>query len=322
MNAAQEPAFARTLRSRLAMRAALLRDVREFMHARGVLEVDTALLRAETIPDPAIGSLRVYGDAGDCGYLQTSPEFAMKALLAAGSGDIYQLGHVFRDGEHGRHHRREFTLLEWYRCGYDEHALMDEVVELLVALVPALSARPVRRVSHDALLASAGLEPDCTRDALAGTLAAEGIDAPAGADREALLDLLVGACLIPRLGHDAITFVHGYPVSQAALAAIDPGPPPRAARFEVFVDGLELGNGFRELTDPDEQRVRFDRERATRRDAGLHVPPMPEALLAALARGLPACAGVALGMDRIAMLASGADHIADVLPPAEEHDDD
>jgi lysyl-tRNA synthetase class 2 len=305
-------------RSLLATRAALLARIRGFFAARGVLEVDTPHLGRTTTPDPAIASLEVRAPLRPQwrAYLQTSPEFAMKRLLAGGAGDIYQLAHVFRDGETGRAHLPEFTLLEWYRLGFDEHRLMDEIDLLLAELLPRACSVPGRRISYRAAFMSAcDLDPGlATPGELADALQARGVSPPPGLLRRELLDLAMAVLVIPSLGHTGACFVHDYPADQAALAALNPGTPPTAARFEVFVAGMELGNGFRELTDPIEQRRRFEEELATRQRAGQPVPPLDEALLAALAQGLPACAGVAMGVDRVLMLACGARDIREVVP--------
>lgn len=304
-------------RALLRRRAALLARLRDFFTRRGVLEVDTPLLAATTTPDPAIASLEVVSplQRGWRAYLQTSPEFAMKRLLAAGSGDIYQLGHVFRDGEGGRRHLREFTLLEWYRIGYDEHRLMDEVAELLAALLPAAGTAAERLSYRAAFERATGINPlSADAAALSRALVAADVAVPSGLSRRQLLDLAMGTLVIPGLGHAGPCFVHDYPADQAALAAINPGEPPTAARFEVFLAGLELGNGFRELTDAVEQRRRFEQERAWRAAQGWPIPPLDEALLAALAAGLPECAGVAMGVDRLLMLALDVDDIRLVVP--------
>jgi lysyl-tRNA synthetase class 2 len=253
-------------------------------------------------------------------WLQTSPEYAMKRLLAAGSGDVYQVQKVFRDGESGRRHNPEFTMVEWYRIGFDDAALMDEVEALLVELLGARLVRPAERVTYrDALARATGLDPYAAPVAALHAYARDQLgDVPAdlAVDRDACLDLLMGAVVGPQLGDGRITFVHDYPASQAALARLKParpGEPPVAARFEAYVGGLELCNGFHELADAAEQRRRFEADRATRAERGLPVPPLDERLLAALAHGLPDCAGVALGFDRVVMLAAGTDDIRDVL---------
>ena len=304
----------------LERRAEMLAQIRSFFSQRGVLEVDTPLLAHTTTPDPAIASLEVRSplDRHFHGYLQTSPEFAMKRLLAGGAGDIYQLGHVFRDGESGRHHSREFTMLEFYRVGHDEHQLMDEVADLLALLLPAHCAGAAMRISYrEAFLATGQVDPLVDdASAITAMLQAHDVAIPAAMSRRDLLDLALAAVVIPSLGHAGACFLHDYPADQAALAALNAGTPATAARFEVFVHGLELGNGYRELTDAAEQRRRFMAERATRSAAGLPSPPLDEALLAALAQGLPECAGIALGVDRMLMLASGVDRIRDILPMA------
>lgn len=300
----------------LRRRADLLHAVRGHFRATGAMEVDTPALGAAGVTDPAIHALTVTLPDGRRRWLQTSPEYAMKRLLAAGSGDIFQLAHAFRAGERGRMHLPEFTLLEWYRTGRDEHMLMDEIETLLCVTGLPGDGRRARRISYrDAMVQHAGLSP-CDADAnrLRDALVRHGVTPPEAADRPALTDLLMGAVVAPRLGHDAPCFVHDYPADQAALAQLNPGDPPTAARFELFVAGVELANGYRELTDADEQRRRFEADRRTRRASGLDVPPIDERLLAALTHGLPPCAGVALGLDRLLMLLTGRDRIDAVVP--------
>jgi lysyl-tRNA synthetase class 2 len=250
-------------------------------------------------------------------YLQTSPEYAMKRLLAAGSGDVYQVQKVFRDGEAGRHHNPEFTMIEWYRLGFDDRALMDEVEALLRELLGPVLAAPAERLTYrDAFARATGLDPYATPVATLYAYARERLgDVPADLanDRDACLDLLMGAVAGPTLGAGRITFVHDYPATQAALARVLPGDPPVAARFEAYVGGLELCNGFHELADAAEQRRRFVADLEQRRARGLPRPPIDERLLGALAHGLPDCAGVALGFDRCVMLATGATDIRDVV---------
>lgn len=304
--------------STLRMRARLLARTREFFAARGVLEVETPVLAHATVTDVHLASLatRVAGHAQPF-HLQTSPEYAMKRLLAAGSGDVYQLAKVFRDGESGRRHNPEFTMLEWYRIGFDHRALMDEVAALLALLLGERLRAPPEFVSYRAAIERAiGLDPYLAPvPALLGAARAALGDVPESLadDRDGCLDLLMGALVGPALGRDRITFVHEYPASQAALARLLPGEPPVAARFEAYVGGLELCNGFHELADADEQRRRFEADLAIRRARGLPQTPIDERLLAALAHGLPDCAGVALGFDRVVMLALGSDDIRDAI---------
>lgn len=304
----------------LRRRAQVLRTLREFFFQRQVLEVETPVLAAAAVTDPNIESLSVAYDGpgappGRTLWLQTSPEYAMKRLLAAGSGSIYQICHAFRAGERGRRHNPEFTLLEWYRVGFDHHRLMDEVAELVCAV---LGERPVERLSYrKAFLEYAGVDPwRTTGTELKACAERHGIPPPP-LDEDELdgwLDLLLSEVVSPRLGAGCYTFVYDFPPTQAALARIRrEGAQSFGERFELFIDGLEIANGYHELTDPREQAERFEAERQRRTAAGQPVSVLDERLLAALAAGLPDCAGVALGLDRLVMLAVGAVSIEEVL---------
>ena len=298
----------------LRQRAAMLAAIRSFFAARGVLEVETPALSSAGITDPAIESVvaEVRSLAPPRQYLQTSPEFAMKRLLAAASGDIYQLCRVFRDDELGRWHQPEFTMLEWYRVGWDELELMTEVAEL-AAVACAAAGRalaPTVRVSYaQALEAALDASPDASTPELERRLRGKGIDVPPGLGHDAVLDLAFGTLVPASFDPDAITFVYDYPASQAALARLKPTTPRVAARFEAFSHGIELANGFHELADSAEQRRRFHAERERRIANGQHAPPLDEQLLRALG-SLPDCAGVALGFDRLVALATGHDSVA------------
>jgi lysyl-tRNA synthetase class 2 len=302
----------------LRRRAAMLAAIRAFFAARGVLEVETPALSHAGVTDPAIES--VTAAARSLGvaplYLHTSPEFAMKRLLAAGSGDIYQMCRVFRDDELGRWHEPEFALLEWYRVGFDDDRLMTEVAELVGAALgaaaggPATARRAVRVRYGDALQRAVGVPPEAPTAALAAQLRRRGLDVPADLAHDAALDLAFATLVVASFDPEALTFVHDYPASQAALARLKATTPPVAARFELFAGGIELANGFHELTDPVEQRRRFEADRAARLRAGRRAPPIDEQLLAALAAGLPDCAGVALGFDRLVALAVGCANVA------------
>ena len=305
----------------LRLRAELLARIRAFFAARGVLEVETPLLSAATVTDLHLASLSTRGSgSGPLGgralYLQTSPEYAMKRLLAAGSGPIYQLGKAFRDGEAGSRHNPEFTLLEWYRPGFDHHALMDEVDAFLAALLGLPAAE---RLSYrDLFRRHFGVDPLTAAVAdLDGAVAEAGLVPPtfAADDRDGRLDLLLSHVVEPRLPRERPTFVYDYPASQAALARLRDGPDGVgvAERFEVFAGGLELANGFHELADAGEQRRRFEVDLACRCAAGLPEVPIDERLLAALEAGLFDCAGVVFGFDRLVMLAAGASAINEVL---------
>jgi elongation factor P--(R)-beta-lysine ligase len=319
-------------RERLAQRAALLHRARQFFAARGVLEVDTPLVVNAPVSDVHIHSACVRLSAQDAAaaapakryFLHTSPEYAMKRLLAAGSGDIYQICHVVRGNERGRLHNPEFTLIEWYRVGFPLGQLMDEVDALVRALLGAAAPPASERLSYrDAFLRELHLDP-LAASVVGLAQAAEplGLSAPpaGGADagdrmrRDEWLELLMGGMVGPRLGRHALTFVHGYPATQAALARLDPADPRTAQRFELYCAGIELANGFHELAAAPEQRARFEDDNARRQQLGLPAFPLDERLLAALASGLPDCAGVALGFDRLMMLAVGATHIDEVLP--------
>lgn len=306
----------------LRLRARIASEIRAFFASRDVLEVETPFLSAATVPDLHLASLSCrYGEGGAL-YLQTSPEYAMKRLLAAGSGPIFQISKAFRDGEAGSRHNPEFTLLEWYRPGFDHHRLMDEVEELLHRILsPAqLDGRSARRLTYrEAFLESLGLDPhSASLPALAAKAETADLDPPPDLGRDDLLNLLISCAVEPALARAnprGITFVHDFPASQAALARTtqDPDGNEVAERFEAYVGGMELANGFHELTDPAEQRRRFEADRAERRRRGMPVPPLDENLLAALEAGMPESAGVALGVDRLVMLAAGASRIDEVI---------
>ena len=300
----------------LKLRAALLKKIRAFFETRGVLEVDTPALSHAGTTDRHLASFRVENPRGDHLYLHTSPEFPMKRLLAAGAGDIWQLCKVFRDGEAGRRHNPEFTMIEWYRLGFDQHRLMREVAELLGGLLPA--AQPTaeyltyrqafeRHADFDPFSAE---KPDCIR-----ILQNSGRCVPAAGDldKDGWLDMVAAELVYPKLGRQGLSFIYDYPASQAALARVRPGDPPVAERFEAFFNGTELANGFHELADAGEQRRRFEADCDYRRRQGLPDMPLDENLLAALQHGLPDCAGVALGFDRVLMLAAGAQSIDEVI---------
>jgi len=301
----------------LKARAELLARIRTFFAARSVMEVDTPMLSAHATVDFHIDSVRAGGNR----WLHTSPEFPMKRLLAAGSGPIWQLCHVFRAGDLGRHHNPEFLMLEWYRPDWDHHRLMDEMIELLIALGVAPAGTVERMTYRAAWLEHAGIDP-WTEDlpALVRALS-QRHDPPADSrdfDRDGWLDFGMGFVVGPRLAPAAPCFVYDFPASQAALARVRPGSPPVAERFELFWKGLELANGFHELGDAAEQRGRFEGDQRRRREAGRDAPPYDAHLIEALAAGLPQCAGVALGVDRLLMLMLGLPDVASAMPFAWE----
>ena len=294
---------------------------RDFFRALAIQEVDLPALVSHAVTDAQIDSLQVTtpGQPSSIGYLHTSPEYGMKRLLAAGSPDIYQLGKVYRAGETGRLHQPEFTMIEWYRRGI----ALDDMAAETCALIRALAASagdppPVGRALRyaDAFKEHVGIDPiNASTSALqrqATSLLGAGVP-ELGDDRDAWLDLLLSQVLAPRLPREALTVLSHYPASQAALARLHPQDNRLAERFEIFWRGVELANGYRELRDPDEQRARFERDRSIRRKQGRQdVEPDP-ALLAALSAGLPDCCGVAVGFDRLLMLALNRDRLTDVI---------
>lgn len=307
----------------IRLRAALNRLLREFFHARGVLEVETPVLSQAAVSDPHIAPFALeFSGRVDGGprtrWLRTSPEYAMKRLLAAGIGDCYELGRVFRDGEAGGRHNPEFTLLEWYRVGWDHHRLMDETVALVQAALALVgrSAAPVRKIDYRSLYREhLGIDPFAASiEQLRAELGDVVID-PDGLTRDDWLDLLMTHRIQPGFERDAITVLHDYPASQAALARIrDDGDGLAVAeRFELYLGPLELANGYHELADADEQARRFAADGERQMQLNGHTRPVDDALLAALSCGLPACAGVALGIDRLLMAMLGTPRIADVL---------
>ncbi len=301
----------------IRLRAKILGQVREFFTDREVLEVETPVLSNATVTDLHLHTLSTEAEIPGLGgptrlHLQTSPEFAMKRLLAAGSGPIYQICKAFRDQEAGRLHNPEFTMLEWYRPGWNHHRLMDEVDDLLAVV---LGTTPANRRSYGELfLTELGI--DSHRDdaeTLRRRALDHGLEDVEGLDREGWLSLMMTHSLEAGLGREGPTFLFDYPADQAALARIRDDDPPVAERFEVYVKGVELANGYHELTDAEEQRLRFEQDLQNRLTRGLPEPPSDHRLVAALDHGMPPCAGVALGVDRLVMLAAGASDLKDVI---------
>ena len=304
----------------LRLRARANELVRGFFAARGVLEVETPVMSRAGTTDPNIASFTLAFSGRTDGaprvrWLRTSPEFPLKRLLAAGLGDCYELGRVFRDGEAGGRHNPEFTMLEWYRLGLDHHALAREAASLVSACL-ALAGRTahVHETTYARLFEQTlGIDPHrAPIEVLRASLGDVVID-PAGLTRDDWLDLLLTHRIQPFFDADAMTIVHDYPASQCALSRVRAGDPPVAERFELYLGPLELANGYHELADAPEQRARFLRDGDVRRTRGDSDVPMDEHLLAALEAGFPHCAGVALGMDRLLMAMLGTSRIADVL---------
>jgi len=296
-------------------RAALLAKIRLFFSQRGILEVDTPLLCRAGITDPAIEPLIVDSGTSLVGprFLQTSPEYAMKRLLAAGSGPIYQIAKAFRDGEAGPRHNPEFTLLEWYRPRYDHHQLMTEVAELVCL---CLGERSWQKITYRELFQQTlGLDPFVASPAQLADTARQHIDLGfVSGDRDMWLDLLMSHLVEPELADMGMCFVYDYPASQAALARVcRSGDVDVGQRFELYVDGMELVNGYCELTDVVEQERRFNTDNEKRREMGLAERPLDKQLLAAMEEGLPECSGVALGIERLLILLTGSEDIRDVI---------
>jgi lysyl-tRNA synthetase class 2 len=299
----------------------MLSLIRQFFSQIGVLEVETPVCSRFAATDPAIESFntRYTGPEAVQGlalYLHTSPEFPMKRLLAAGSGPIYQICKVFRNGELGRRHNPEFSLLEWYRPGLDYHQLMDEVA----SLINTIRERPlqVEKLAYaEAFEGQLGLNPHVAGvDQLRLCAIEQGVSGTeqlAIEDRDGWLDLLLSHLIEPRLGQSGMTFLYDYPASQAALARVRSDRYPVAERFELYMNGIEIANGFQELTDAEQQEQRFSEDNRRRLASRQQAVPMDKALVQALASGIPACSGVALGLDRLLMVLTDTPDIRQVV---------
>lgn len=283
-----------TLRARARLNAL----IRAFFSERGVMEVETPILSAAVNTDPNIDSFIVDGRTGRR-FLRTSAEFPMKRLLGADVGSIYELGRVFREGERSTRHNPEFTMLEWYRPGFGLDQLIEETLTLIESSAQAFSRRSGPRLwlSYRALFERfLGIDPFV---APLSEFARLNPGFRGQLDRDGWMQLSLSTLIEPQLPSDGLLVLHDFPASQCALAQISEGPPATAQRFEIYWGAMELANGYLELTDAIEQRARFDADQALRRNAGRACGPLDERLLAALKAGLPACAGVALGVDRL-----------------------
>lgn len=318
----------------LRLRAALLMAVRSFFDGRGYLEVDTPLLSRDVCVDahlePFVTEFTPEGNSSDRAstfYLQTSPEFHMKRLLAAGAEAIYQITRAFRNGESGRLHNPEFTIVEWYRTGDTHHDQMGEVEALVREVVQApgvsrelaLSEKPFPRTTYrDAFARCVQTDPLVAPvSQLAGAAAAAGIAPPPALredDRDGWLNLLLATLVEPTLGAGSPEFLYDYPASQASLARVREEEPPVAERFELYIRGIEVCNGYHELLDAEELRRRKREQNVKRVMDGRRALPEESRLLAAMESGLPPCSGVALGFDRLVMLAAGKSSLAEVMP--------
>lgn len=303
----------------LRQRARFMAKIRNFFAERDVLEVDTPVLSHATITDPyVVGIPAIFKPLGESVeetlYLQTSPEYAMKRLLAFGMGSIYQINKAFRQGEVGKIHNPEFTILEWYRPGFDHHTLMDEMDLFLQYVIDTL---PAERISYGALFKShLDLDPHtATLEELISCATDKNIILKETLpNRDVWLDVLWTHCIEPCVGQDRPIFLFDFPASQAALAKIRAHEnPPVASRFEVYFKGVELANGFHELQDASEQVLRFTNDLTYRKEIGLSAVSVDQRFIAALEHGLPDCAGVALGVDRLVMLGLNYKSVSDVI---------
>lgn len=305
-----------SIRSHLVFRSQFIQKIRQFFADRDVLEVETPLLYHTSATDPHLQSFVVDAPCDlPTQYLLTSPEFPMKRLLAAGSGCIYQISKAFRAEPESRLHNPEFTILEWYRVGFDLGQLMEETDELLQSIL--LTPKADRMSYQQAFERYLNVDPhQASCETLANCAYQRGWHIEVNADhtnRDFWLYLLLSHGIEPHLGQQKPLFLYDFPASQAALAKIKPGNPPVAARFEVYYRGIELANGYHELTDPLEQKRRFDLDNLERQRQGLTVMPDDTLLIAALEQGLPECSGIALGIDRLLMLAAGATSIHEIM---------
>ncbi len=297
------------------LRANMLDRARAYFAAEGLLEIDTPALSQSAVSDPHIESITatLALDTATPRYLHTSPEYFMKRLLCAGYPDIYQVCKVFRDGEVGRYHQPEFTMIEWYRLDFELNAIANDTLALIAAVLDdaSLQANAIRLNYRDAFQQFAGCDP-LTADAqdLATLVNADGsLRSSIGDDKDTWLDLVLDQMLVPRFEKNQLTVLKHYPISQAALARQCPENLQLADRFEVFLGPHELANGYVELTDADKYAKRFAADQSTRKSRGQIQRPLDNDFLDAIRHGLPACAGVAVGFDRLLMIHAGADDI-------------
>ncbi len=299
----------------LITRARLLEQLREFMAVHGVLEVETPMLVNATVSDPHIESFETaFQYPGRRNkrklFLHTSPEYAMKKLLASGSGPIYQICRVFRDNEIGKYHNPEFTMLEWYRPGYDHHQLMGELDKLLLEL----NFKPAQKKTYaEVFKERTDINPHTAElTELQKKAADNGFTAQVD-ERSILLDFIFSHCISDNLGHECPVMIYDFPVSQSALSRIKDTDPPVAERFELFINGLEIANGFHELCDASEQKNRFVQDNLKRKKSGKPEILIDEKFIEALKHGLPPCAGVAVGTDRLLMAMNHCTDIHEVI---------
>lgn len=302
----------------LKKRAQFIAAIRAFFAERDVMEVETPLMGQSTVTDPYIEGISVYttygaDTTGETQYLQTSPEYHMKRLLAAGSGAIYQMSKAFRNDDHGRHHNPEFTMLEWYRPGWSAQQLMREIEALVTELLKTEKAESF--TYQDVMQKHLNIDPLAASDSQLLSAAQElpVLLPQATLTRDELLHFMFSFGVEPNIGLQRPCFVTHFPASQAALAKLCPEDESVALRFELYYQRVELANGFEELTHTETQLERFKADNALRKKQGLAEKPIDFSLLAALEAGIPECSGVALGVDRLLMLALNAASIAEVM---------
>lgn len=300
------------IKNSLALRAKIYKIIRDYFYEKNVLEAETPILSQYATVDPHIDSLSTQV-INQTQYLQTSPEFFLKRLLANGSGDVYSLGKVFRQGERGKRHQPEFTMLEWYRVAWDEHELMEEVAILLRLFLPHLS---VKKISYqDCFLNALNIDPHDVELGELKKIAHKVIDIEFDSDEKSdWLDILMSHCIEPNLTEELV-FIYDYPKEQAALAQLGKNNKGQTVvrRFEAYLNGMELANGYFELTDANEQKKRFEADQTYRKANNLPIYPYDNHLIEALKKGMPECAGVAMGIDRLLMILSNTDDINNVI---------
>ena len=302
----------------LKTKARLLSKLRAFFDEKNILEVQTPLLSQAGNTEPSIESFVTKINQDKDYYLNTSPEFAMKRLLAAGCGSIYQITPAFRQEEQGRKHNPEFTLLEWYRLDFDHHDLMQEVDALIRFVANDLIQLEQTQyfTYHEAMISFASVDPfTASTDDLKAAVEKASIDivGMAQATNDQWLDLLMSMVVEKNLPQNCPVFIYDYPASQAALAKIRKGEHEVAERFELYINAVELANGFHELSNAAEQEQRFHKDQAQRKENNQQGIPMDKYLISALEEGLPECAGVALGLERLLMVLTGKEDITEVV---------
>jgi len=302
-----------TTHHHLKLRAELYTKIRAFFNQRNILEVETPLLCKHTVTDPHIESFFVPIDSHTNYYLQTSPEYAMKRLLCVGSGAIYQITKSFRIGESGRQHNPEFTMLEWYRPGFNHHDLMDEIDLFLQTI---LQTPPAEKISYrDLFLQHLNIDPfQIALNDLKKLIAEKNISVDTtDIDHDTALQILLSHFIEPTMGIKKPLFLYDFPVSQAALSKIRNDAQPVAERFELYMNGAEIANGFHELTDATEQKTRFEKNQLARKANNQSIPAIDHYFIDALESGLSNCAGVAIGIDRLLMQYAKTNNIQDVI---------